>query len=105
MAEMTPFEYAGFYDVPRCILISYRERRFLLESSFNEDLDDYETSYSVYSVPELAPDSLRDNTGNFFSTPSMLCVGHIRVEDVLFDPSKRKLLDASILDSLVAEGG
>jgi len=103
MAEMMPFEYAEFYDVPRCILMRYREIRFLIESSFNEQLDNYEENYSVYLVPETAPDSLRENAGNFFNSTTMPCVGHIRVEDVLFDSSKRKLLDASFLDSFIGD--
>jgi hypothetical protein len=30
-------------------------------------------------------------------------IGHIQVRDVMFDPTKRKELDASILDSLVSD--
>ena len=50
MAEMTPFTYGGFYDVPRCISLRYRGRRFLLQSAFDDDLDEYPTDYSVYLV-------------------------------------------------------
>jgi len=37
-----------FYDVPRCIALRYGKRLFLLQSAFDEGLDDYESSYSIY---------------------------------------------------------
>ena len=39
MAEMTPFDCGWFYDVPRCISLRYRGRRFLLQSAFDENLE------------------------------------------------------------------
>jgi len=39
MTEMTPFKYGYFFDVPRCISVRYRGRRFLLQSAFDEELD------------------------------------------------------------------
>ena len=57
MAEMTPFDCGWFYDVPRCISLRYRGRRFLLQSAFDENLDEYPGEYSVYIVPESADDS------------------------------------------------
>ena len=104
MAEMTPFTYGYFYDVPRCIVLRYRGRRFLLQSAFDDDLDEYPTDYSVYLVPESADDSHPVCSPEFLSTP-MVCIGRISVDQVTFDPSRRKALDASCLDSLLAEQG
>jgi hypothetical protein len=103
MAEMTPFRYGGFYDVPRCLSLRYRERRFLLQSAFDEDLDEYPTDYAVYIVPESVDDSQALCTPEFLSNTPMACIGQIPIDQVTFDPSKRKELDASILDSLIAE--
>jgi hypothetical protein len=102
MAEMTPFRYGGFYDVPRCLSLRYRERRFLLQSTFDEDLDEYQPDYSVYIVPESADDSRSVCSPEFLSNTPMACIGQIPTDQVKFDASKRKELDASILDSLIA---
>jgi hypothetical protein len=32
MAEITPFKWGWFYDVPRCISLRYRGERFVLQS-------------------------------------------------------------------------
>ncbi len=101
MAEMTPFTYGGFYDVPRCLSLHYRGRRFLLQSAFDDDLDEYPTDYSVYLVPESADGSRPVCSPEFLINTPMACIGKIPINQVTFDPSKRKELDASILDSLV----
>jgi hypothetical protein len=99
MTQMTPFQYVEFYDVPRFIVLRYRGKLFLLQSAFDDDLDEYPDSYSVYVLPEWAKDSVRKGSWEFLSNTQMTCIGHIQVKDVVFDPTKRKELDASILDS------
>jgi hypothetical protein len=101
LCEMTPFSYGGFYDVPRCLTLRYRGRRFLLQSAFDEDLDEYPTDYSVYVVPESADDSRPMCSPEFLGSTSMACIGRIPIDQVIFDSSKRKELDASILDRLI----
>ena len=58
MANMISFQYVDFYDVPRCIALPYRERLFLLQSAFDENLDDYPSNYSIYVLPDSVKDSL-----------------------------------------------
>jgi len=101
MAEMTPFTYGWFYDVPRCISLRYRGRRFLLQSAFDDDLDEYPTDYSAYLVSETADDSRPVCSPEFLSNTPMACIGQIPVDQVTFDPSKREELDASCLDGLI----
>ena len=102
MTQMTPFQYVEFYDVPRCIVLRYREKLFLLQSAFDDHLDEYPDSYSVYLLPERVKDAVQKGSWEFLSNTQMSCIGHIQVKDVVFDPTKRKELDASILDSLVS---
>jgi len=102
MAEMTPFRYGGFYDVPRCLSLHYRGRRFLLQSAFDDQLDEYPTDYSVYLVPETADDSRQVCSPEFLSNTPMACIGKIPIDQVKFDASKRNELDASVLDRFVA---
>jgi hypothetical protein len=99
MAKMTPFQYVEFYDVPRCITLHYGGKLFLLQSAFDEGIDDYSTSYSIYLLPESVEDSLKMGSWEFLSNMSMSCIGNVQVGDVIFDSSKRKELDASFLDS------
>jgi hypothetical protein len=103
MAKMISFQYVEFYDVPRCIALPYRERIFLLQSAFDESLDDYPSSYSIYVLPDSVKDSLRRGSWEFLRNTPMTCIGQIRIDKVVFDPSKRKELDASILDSFVVD--
>jgi hypothetical protein len=102
MPKMTPFRYGGFFDVPRCLSLHYGGRRFLLQSAFDEDLDEYPPDYSVYIIPESADDSRPICSPEFLNNTPMDCIGQIPIDEVTFDPSKRKELDASCLDSLVA---
>lgn len=102
MAEMTAFTYGGFYDVPRCLSLRYRGRLFLLQSAFDVDLDEYPPDYSVYIVPESADASSPVCSPEFLSNTPMPCIGQIPIDQVTFDPSKRKELDASCIDSLIA---
>jgi hypothetical protein len=97
---MTPFQYVEFYDVPRCIALRYRGKLFLLQSAFDEELDDYPASYSIYVLPESVRDSLTRGSWEFLSNIPITCIGHVQINDVVFDSSKRKELDASFLDEL-----
>lgn len=51
MAEMLPFGYAGFYDVPRFMVLRFRGVTLVLRSPFDESLDEYPDTYSVHQVP------------------------------------------------------
>jgi hypothetical protein len=101
MDKMTSFQYVEFYDVPRCIVLPYKERLFLLQSAFDENLDDYPSSYSIYILPDSVNDSLRRGSWDFLRKTEMTCIGQIQIDQVVFDPTRRKELDASILDSFV----
>jgi hypothetical protein len=58
MPKMISFCYVDFYDVPRSITLRYRGKLFLIQSAFDEELDDYPSNYSVYKLPESLGDSL-----------------------------------------------
>jgi hypothetical protein len=98
---MTPFQYVEFYDVPRCITLRYRKRLYLLQSAFDESLDDYPATYSIYVLPESVEDSLKKGSWEFLSTMQITCIGQVQISEVRFDSSKRKELDASFLDRFI----
>lgn len=103
MPDMTSSTYGGFYDVPRCPSFRYRGRRFSLQSAFDDELDEYPEDYSVFIVPESAGDSRPVCSPEFLTNTPMVCIGQISIDQVMFDQSRRKELDASILDRLLAD--
>jgi hypothetical protein len=98
LCEMTPFSYGRFWDVPRYIALRYKGKHFLLQSVFDEDLDEYPSEYSVYAAPAPADDSQPVCSSEFLSKMQTSCIGKIQIDQVTFDSTKRKELDASILD-------
>jgi hypothetical protein len=70
---MVRFRYVDFYDVPRAIVLSYKGKLLLLDSPFDDKLDDYPDSYSVYELPESVETSLakRSWVANSFLTTSL----------------------------------
>jgi hypothetical protein len=51
-SNLVPFRYVEFYDVPRAIALRYKGKLLLLDSPFDDKLDEYPDSYSVYELPE-----------------------------------------------------
>lgn len=86
-----PFEYREFYDFPRSIIFSEKSRWYFIESVFNEVLDEYEDTYSVYRLPvgqtaaEKMPNKL--NWSDYSSMGEF--IGKINVSDVEFDTTRR----------------
>jgi hypothetical protein len=101
MAQMTPFKYSGFYDVPRYMVLHYRGRFLLLQSAFDDELDEYASNYSVYVLPESVADSVREGRWDFFNNAPMVEIGHIPISAVVFDQTSRRELDAACLDDLI----
>jgi hypothetical protein len=46
--NMVPFRYVEFCDVPKAIVLRYKAKLLLLDSPFDNQLDEYPDSYSVY---------------------------------------------------------
>jgi hypothetical protein len=103
MTQMVPFRYVEFYDVPRCIALQYRDKLILLQSAFDDAIDEYPGDYSVYILPQSAEESLRAGSWDFLNHTPMESIGKVRINDVVFDSTKRKELDASILGSLISD--
>lgn len=102
LAEIIPFRYGGFWDVPRYILLQYRERTLLLQSLFDESIDEYSNIYSVYQVPDALSQSVLGGDWTHLDNSELRFVGDIPISTVAFDPTKRRALDSSCLDVLFA---
>lgn len=73
----------------------------LLRSEFDDELDEYAASYSVYVLPDSVANSVREGNWDFYNKTPMSHIGEIPADSVRFDESKRKELDASCLDGLI----
>ena len=74
---------------------------FLLQSAFDEELDDYPARYCVYYLPETVENELEAGSWKFLERIDTRCLGTVAISDVSFDVSGRKKLDALILDPFV----
>jgi len=102
MAEMIPFRYGGFWDVPRFILLRYGEQVIYLKSPFDDDLDEYRETYSVYSVPNSVGESvLNGGDWKLLDQAALSFIGLVPINAVTFDSTKRKSLDSSCLESIM----
>ena len=100
LAEIIPFQYGGFWDVPRYILLQYREKALLLQSPFDGKIDEYPDVYSVYQVPEVISQSVLSGDWASLEGAELRFIGEIPISTVAFDPTKRRTLDSSCLEGL-----
>lgn len=97
---MVSFRYVEFYDVPRAIVLRHKGKLLLLQSAFDDQVDEYPDTYTVYALPESVEASLAKGSWRFLEELPLISLGQISVQDVHFDPTKRKSLDPSVLDTL-----
>lgn len=100
MSNMTPIKYMGFYDVPLIFITSYRGETYLFDCPFDEDREDDSDSYKVYLLPPLKDEEWPKDWTTLL-TRAIRYLGEVPVEQVQFDPTKRKEVDAAILDRLL----
>ena len=96
-----PFRYVDFWDVPRVILVGFRDRMLLLQSAFNEELDDYDSNYSIYELSAEARSLAESGSWKFMERQDLKHLGEIPVNKVQFDSTNRKTLDSTALEDLV----
>jgi hypothetical protein len=101
MGEMIPFQYGGFWDVPRYILVQYGEKLLYLQSPFNDDLDEYPDFYSVYAVPDGIREAVLSGDWTLLDRSPLPLVGQIPISAVTFDSTKRERLDPSCLKTIL----
>ena len=73
----------------------------LLQSAFDEKADEYEENYSVYTLPQSGQEALARGSWKFMEEPGLTHLGKIPIRAVQFDSSRRKSLDAGVLDQII----
>ena len=88
------FKYVDFYDVPRMILFSFEHNLFLLASYFDDEKDEYDSEYTLQLLPAEIDKRMEQSSWAVLEGEiGARFLGEIPVKDVLFDPTKRKMLD------------
>ena len=94
---MVPFKYINFWDVPRLIILKYRDKLFLLGSYFDDALDEYDDHYTIESIPFYVEQGIMESW-SVLEKIERHPVGKILVKDVVFDETRRKFLDPVFLN-------
>ena len=99
MKEPVQIQYRDFYDVPRMFLAEPDGVQFLFDCPFDEALDDYPDAYEVFVLPRLTREDLHGSREGL-SGRAIQHLGRVPTSWVIFDPSGRKAIDASVLRGL-----
>ncbi|HWQ32270.1 MAG TPA: hypothetical protein VNQ79_05250 [Blastocatellia bacterium] len=95
----TAIRYRDFYDLPRIFITTYQGRQYLFDCPFDDELDDYPDSYSVYELPALSKAELQGSWEQL-SALATAFLGRIPVARVQFDPTKRASINTAIFSEL-----
>jgi hypothetical protein len=92
-------EYRDFHDVPRLVVIEWHGDLYLLDAPFDEDLDDYTDTYTVYRLPAGARDRVAKDS--WADLPRFgEAIGQIAVNDIEFDSTRRNALSDALFREL-----
>jgi hypothetical protein len=97
--ETLSFVYRNFYDVPRILVLSAGQRRFVLDCKFDEARDEYPDLYHVYQMGDdfVPPPGSWESIVN----DAKEYLGTIAIAKVQFDDTRRQHVKSqSILEIL-----
>ena len=100
--DWVPFTYRDFYDVPRSIAFVRRGHCYFLDCVFDDGLDDYGRDYEVFELPFASLGALPDDWENITASAGRR-LGSVPVTSVRLDNTRRKLIEASIVDRVSAD--
>jgi hypothetical protein len=96
MDKMVPIQYGGFYDVPLSFEVRYQGRLFAFDCRFDEAIDEYPDFYRVYLLPDPP------GPWEHWSSNAIHHFGQVSIQKIRFDQTKRRAIDSTILDELIA---
>lgn len=106
--ERIPFQYVEFSDVPRCITFEFGGAWYFLDSSFDEEKDDYPDHYNVFRLPDPAEDlwgSVKTHPNFWAELDRTDHLGTIPIAKIGLDESRRKSIDARAFSNWLAQRG
>jgi hypothetical protein len=102
MSDWADINYRDFWDQPRIFFVRNADRLYLFDCAFDDELEDYPDTYAVYEVPELTESDLAGSWAHL-ADKAIRRVGEISLDQVRFDPTKRRQIDTVIFASLVPQ--
>ena len=99
MSDKLAIQYRDFYDVPRIFLVNHRGTLYLFDCPFYPALDEYPDIYRVFALPS---DSCSDLSGSWddLASRATAYLGEVLVKSVQFDSTRRREIDADVIDEL-----
>lgn len=101
MTRTVPISYREFWDVPRIFLAEEDGQLYLFDCPFDEATEDYPDEYRVYLMPHLTEPELAGSWAGLHRK-AVREVGTVPISRVAFDPTRRKQIDAAVLDAFAA---
>lgn len=96
-----PIVYSGYWDAPLAFVVAYNEKIYLFwRGHFNDELDDYPSIYKVSQIKDVSFAQVKENW-TALADKEQVDVGEIDFRDVIFDPTKRKEIDALTIRELI----
>lgn len=99
MSDKLEIQYRDFYDVPRIFLVNHRGTLYLFDCPFHQELDEYPDIYKVFVLPSDAGSDLSGSWDDLASRATAY-VGEVPVRSVQFDSTRRREIDANVIDEL-----
>lgn len=99
VTENLPIVYRGFYDIPRAFATVYEGRIYLFDCPFDDEIDDYPETYSVFVLGPYA-DGWAERLDWAVIPKGLKPVGAIPTVEVRFDPTRRHYVDAAVFGLL-----
>ena len=96
-----PIRYRDFWNVPRIFLAQDGTQSYLFDCKFDDATGDYPDIYKVYTIPTIPDESLPKDWDLLLPMVTNY-QGEVPLDGVRFDPSRRRFIDAAILDRLRA---
>jgi hypothetical protein len=100
MNNWAPITYRDFWNVPRIFIVDWHGCTILFDCAFDEHTEDYPDFYHVYIVPPFKAEELAGSWADFYQK-AVEEIGVVPVQKVAFDPTRRKSIDATLLNDLL----
>jgi hypothetical protein len=101
VAQAIPIQYREFYDIPRMFIAEYGGETYLFDGSFDDALDDYPPSYSVFVLPHIDLSTLSGSWADLSRSAVRMC-GEVSTDAVVFDPTRRQSISPDVFGRLGA---
>ena len=94
-----PIRYRDFYDIPRAFVVEHAGDLLFFDCPFSQALDDYGEEYTVYRITDELRDRIEVISWTDLGNQSER-IGVVPTKAVVFDPTKRRAIDAEVLNLL-----